>query len=149
MKVIVNIDVPDLARAVAFYAAALGLEPGRTMDGDVAELLGASTAIYLLKNPAGSHPVPAHPGVRHYARHWTPLHLDFVVDDVTEAAQRALAAGAIQESGCVEWRGSKCITFSDPFGNGFCVIEFAGETYAADSADDSADDRHRLPAAWR
>jgi hypothetical protein len=25
--------------------------------------------------------------------------------------------------------GSKCITFSDPFGHGFCLIEFAGDTY--------------------
>ncbi len=27
------------------------------------------------------------------------------------------------------WMGSKCITFSDPFGHGFCLIEFAGDTY--------------------
>ena len=39
------------------------------------------------------------------------------------------AAGGIRESECVEWNGSKCITFSDPFGHGFCLIEFADETY--------------------
>lgn len=142
MKLIVNIDVPDLAQGIAFYGAALGLEAGRTIEGDVAELVGASSVIYLLANPAGSHPVNAHPGGRDYGRHWTPVHVDFVVDDVVAAAQRARAAGAVQESGCVEWRGSKCITFSDPFGNGFCLIEFAGETYAADPAD-RADDRPR------
>ncbi len=128
MRVIVNIDVPDLAPAIDFYSAALGLTLSRTIEDDVAELTGASSVIYLLRNPAGSYPVSALPLVRHYSRHWTPVHMDFVVDDIIRAAQRALDAGAIQESECVEWNDSKCITFSDPFGNGFCVIEFVGET---------------------
>ncbi|MCY1449242.1 Glyoxalase-like domain protein [compost metagenome] len=67
---------------------------------------------------------------RDYSRHWTPVHLDFVVDDLAAATQRALNAGARQESGCVDWRGSKCISFADPFGHGFCLIEFAGATYS-------------------
>ena len=134
MRVIVNIDVPDLAPAIEFYSAALGLKLSRSIEGDVAELTGASCVIYLLQNPAGSHPVSTLSVVRHYARHWTPVHMDFVVDDVRQAAQRALNAGAIQESECVEWNGSKCITFSDPFGNGFCVIEFEGDTYGAGEA---------------
>jgi hypothetical protein len=57
--------------------------------------------------------------------------MDFVVDDVHQAAQRATDAGAERESECIEWHGSKCITFSDPFGHGFCLIEFAGDTYAS------------------
>jgi len=134
MRVIVNIDVPALEPAIAFYGAALGLRLQRVIDGDVAELAGASTMIYLLRNPAGSAPVKALPAVRDYARHWTPVHMDFVVDDVFEAAKRALDAGATQESEWVEWRGSRCITFSDPFGHGFCLIEFADETYASDDA---------------
>lgn len=56
------------------------------------------------------------------------MHLDVVVTDVQEAAKRAIGAGAKQESECIEWRGSKCITFWDPFGHGFC-LEFAAETY--------------------
>lgn len=131
MRVIVNIDVPDLAPAINFYSAALGLKLNRIIDEDVAELIGASSVIYLLRNPAGSNPVSTLPLVRDYSRHWTPVHMDFVVDDVTKTAQRALAAGATQESECIEWHGSKCITFSDPFGSGFCIIEFAGETYSA------------------
>ncbi|HEY6610582.1 MAG TPA: VOC family protein [Pseudomonas sp.] len=134
MRAIVNIDVPDLAPAIDFYSAALGLRLNRTIAEDVAELSGASSVIYLLRNPAGSHPVRTLPLERHYSRHWTPVHLDFVVDDLGEAAQRALAAGAIQESECVEWNGSKCITFADPFGHGFCLIEFAGDTYASGDA---------------
>jgi predicted enzyme related to lactoylglutathione lyase len=130
MKVIVNIDVPELSRGIEFYTTALGLQLSRTLDDDVAELKGASSIIYLLEHGDGSRPVHAAPIVRSYSRHWTPVHLDFVVDDVTEAARRATHAGAIQQSDCVQWRGSKCITFADPFGNGFCLIEFAAETYA-------------------
>lgn len=134
MKAIVNIDVPELAPAIDFYSSALGLRLSRILDADVAELTGASCAIYLLCHAAGSRPVASLPLQRHYSRHWTPVHLDFVVDDLAAAARRALAAGAVQESACVEWRGSKCISFADPFGHGFCLIEFVGETYALDSA---------------
>jgi len=126
---IVNIDVPELAPAMEFYRAALGLNPGRILDDDMAELAGASSVIYLLANDAGSAPGSSIPGKRVYSRHWTPVHIDFVVDDVAAAADRALKAGARQESECVEWKGSKCITFSDPFGHGFCLIEFAADTY--------------------
>ena len=129
MRTIINIDVPDLAPAIDFYRAALGLELKRVLDGDTAELGGASSTLYLLQKPAGSSPKKDVGEERRYARHWTPVHVDFVVDDVEAAANRALAAGARQESGCVEWRGSKCITFSDPFGHGFCLIEFEGGGY--------------------
>lgn len=46
------------------------------------------------------------------------------------AAKIAESAGAARESDCVEWRGSKCITFSDPFGHGFCLIELTDGTYS-------------------
>jgi len=129
MRIIVNIDVPDLAPAIEFYCAALGLQLNRIIEDDIAELGGASTHIYLLQNPAGPDVTNARLVTRHYDRHWTPVHMDFVVDNIKTATQRALAAGAIQESKCVTWRGSKCITFSDPFGHGFCLIEFEAGTY--------------------
>jgi uncharacterized glyoxalase superfamily protein PhnB len=134
MRLIVNIDVPELAPAIGFYTTALELTLNRLLDDDVAELTGASSVIYLLRNPAGSPPVGTKSLVRDYARHWTPVHMDFVVDDVAKAAQRAMNAGAIRESECVEWNGSKCITFSDPFGHGFCLIEFEGGTYGPGDA---------------
>lgn len=127
---VINIDVPELSSAIAFYCAALGLEHSRTLDDDVAELKGASSTIYLLQKPSGSNSSGAVSAARRYSRHWTPVHIDFVVENIEVAAKRALGAGAIRESECVEWRGSKCITFSDPFGHGFCLIEFAGETYS-------------------
>ncbi|HZF31597.1 MAG TPA: VOC family protein [Gammaproteobacteria bacterium] len=129
MRILVDIDVPDLDPAIAFYREALGLRLSRLLDDDVAELSGASSTIYLLRKPAGSAPAKSSAAARDYARHWTPVHLDFVVDDLAAAERRAVGAGARRESECIEWKGSKCITFSDPFGHGFCLIKFASQTY--------------------
>ncbi len=52
MKIIINIDVPELAPAIRFYTAALGLTHSRTLDDDVAELTGASATLYLLQKDA-------------------------------------------------------------------------------------------------
>ena len=134
MRVNINIDVPELAPAIAFYTAALGLVHSRTLDDDVAELTGASATLYLLRKdpgtPAVTKPPVGHDPRRDFGRHWTPVHFDLVVPDVDAAAARALAAGAKQETGHVDWRGSRCITFGDPFGHGFCFIQFdRGGTY--------------------
>lgn len=129
MRIIINIDVPELAPAISFYSQALRLSLNRIIDNDVAELSGASTSIYLLANDAGSAPTETHTAARSYTRHWTPVHIDFVVDDIVQASARAIAAGAKCESESVDWKGSTCMTFSDPFGHGFCLIEFAKGTY--------------------
>lgn len=134
MRVIVNIDVPELAPAIAFYTSALGLSLSRVIEDDVAELFGASSIIYLLQKPPGSPAATCIAQGRDYARHWTPVHMDFVVHDVDAAAQRAIDAGAMRESECIEWNGSRCITFSDPFGHGFCLIEFENQTYGPGDA---------------
>jgi predicted enzyme related to lactoylglutathione lyase len=129
-RIIVNIDVPELAPAIAFYTAALGLTHSRTLDDDVAELTGASSTLYLLRKPAGSAAVQSPPIGRDFTRHWTPVHFDVVVDDVDAAARRAIAAGARPETGHVDWKGSRCVSFADPFGHGFCFIQFERGTYA-------------------
>ena len=95
----------------------------------MAELVGASSVIYLLQNAAGSSPGAAIPSVRDYGRHWTPVHMDFVVEDLAAAVKRAVAAGAVRQSDQVHWKGSRCVTFADPFGHGFCLISFEGESY--------------------
>jgi predicted enzyme related to lactoylglutathione lyase len=129
MNIIINIDVPDLARAIDFYTRALGLTHSRTLDDDVAELRGASSTIYLLCKPGGSSAVSSPPVTRDFSRHWTPVHFDLVVDDVDAAAARARAAGATPETGHIDWRGSRCLSFGDPFGHGFCFIQFERGTY--------------------
>jgi catechol 2,3-dioxygenase-like lactoylglutathione lyase family enzyme len=91
---LVNIDVDDLEKAIAFYTSAFGLKVGRRFGRDAAELLGRSAPLYLLAQPAGSRATASTGQPRDYARHWTSVHLDFVVGDVDVAVERAAAAGA-------------------------------------------------------
>lgn len=132
---IVNIDVDDLERAIAFYTRAFELTVGRSFgDGAIGvELVGSSTPIYVLVKAAGTRPAPgARPALaRDYDRHWTPVHLDFLVEDIRAAAARVEAAGARRESE-VETHGYGLFAqFADPFGNGFCLIQFVGGGYDA------------------
>jgi uncharacterized glyoxalase superfamily protein PhnB len=127
-SIVVNVDVPELKPAIEFYVAAVGAKVARLLDDDVAELRYGSSLLCLLMKPSGSAATPTGHR-RELARHWTPVHVDFVVDDIDAAVTRAVAAGAKRESECIEWRGSKCVTLSDPFGHGFCLIEFSGDGY--------------------
>ena len=129
MDLMVNIDVPDLQRAEAFYTAAFGLRPGRRIGDGVLELLGAPVPIYLLQKAAGSSPVPGGTQVRDYRRHWCPVHLDLVVPDIAVAVRQALAAGAVQEQPVTAASWGKLAMFSDPYGHGFCLVEFLGRGY--------------------
>ncbi|WP_157270976.1 VOC family protein [Azohydromonas aeria] len=131
MQLLVNIDVPDLAQAEAFYVAALGLVPGRRLGPDVLELLGASSPLYLLRKAAGTSPSPAAAQRRGYARHWSPVHLDFVVEDIEAAARRAEGAGATPEQPVTDFAWGRLATFADPFGHGFCLVQFTGRGYDA------------------
>ena len=130
MKLLVNIDVDDLDKATAFYCDGLGLKVGRHF-GDWLELVGASAPIYLLPKKAGSAVSPASRGTRDYARHWTPVHLDFVVDDIETAIARARAAGASLEQEAREHAYGRLALLADPFGNGFCLLQFTGRGYDA------------------
>ncbi|MBN5031252.1 VOC family protein [Stenotrophomonas maltophilia] len=127
---IVNLDVPDLAAAEAFYTTAFGLRIGRRLGSGAAELLGGPTPLYLLQNEAGSA-ATEDGDVRDYERHWTPLHLDWVVDDIEAALARAVAAGATLEQPVRERRWGCIAVLADPFGHGFCLIQFSGEGYDA------------------
>lgn len=132
MQMLVNIDVDNIEQAIHFYQAALGLRLGRRLfDGSVAEMLGASSSIHLLVKPSGS-PTPAQASsVRDYRRHWTPIHLDFEVEDVPAAVQRAVGAGAKLEGEIQSFVWGRLATLSDPFGHGFCVLEFTDRGYEA------------------
>jgi uncharacterized glyoxalase superfamily protein PhnB len=92
-------------------------------------MTGASSTIQLLLKPAGSSPYPSAAVRRDYDRHWTPVHLDFTVDDITAAVQRAVTAGALLEGGIQSYRWGHLATLSDPFGHGFCLLQFTGQGY--------------------
>jgi hypothetical protein len=61
----------------------------------------------------------ADPRRRKYERHWTPVHLDFHVDDL----HAALGAGREQVFEHVD-HGSAALC-TDPFGHGFCLLQRA------------------------
>jgi predicted enzyme related to lactoylglutathione lyase len=127
MDLLINIDVPNLAEGVAFYTRAFGLDVTRRLGAEVAELSGLPARLYLLQKPGGS--VGAGADRRRYDRHWTPVHIDVVVDDIDVAVHRAVAAGAHAETDIRVNPWGKIAIFSDPFGHGFCLIEFLGRGY--------------------
>ena len=129
IRTLVNIDVEKLAKAEAFYREAFGLTVGRRFGDSGVELLGATSPIYLLEKAAGSAASAATTQRREYARHWTPVHLDFVVDDVATAVDRAARAGATREGEIRTHQWGRIALMADPFGNGFCLIEFLNRGY--------------------
>jgi len=128
---LLNIDVPDIEAGITFYTAALGLKLGRRFDEDFVELVGRSAPIYLLRKDAGSPIGPNGGDTRRYTRHWSPIHPDFVVEDMATAIGRATAAGAVQEGEICDAPYGRLAMFADPFGHGFCLIEFNREGYDA------------------
>lgn len=129
LTLLANIDVDDLERGVEFYCAALELRVGRRLGPSAVELLGASSAIYLLEKNAGTRATPESMQTRDYARHWTPVHLDFVVPEIEAAVARARNAGAKLEGDVRTHDWGRIAEMSDPFGHGFCLIEFVGRGY--------------------
>jgi predicted enzyme related to lactoylglutathione lyase len=126
----VCIDVDDLDRAVAFYGRALGLSPGRRLGDAWVEMLGAPCPIDLLARPPGTAALPTGTrALRDYERHWTPLHLDVVVDDLDAAVRRATEAGAQLERAPEAKSWGRIALLADPFGHGFCLLEFSGRGY--------------------
>jgi predicted enzyme related to lactoylglutathione lyase len=128
LEILVNVDVPDLDMGIRFYEQALGLRLGRKLfSGRVAELIGCGSRICLLEKAPGS--VTAGTMQRDYRRHWTPVHLDFVVEDIHAAVARAVNAGAKLESGPETFAWGRLAALSDPFGHGLCLLQWTGRGY--------------------
>jgi uncharacterized glyoxalase superfamily protein PhnB len=129
-QLIVNIDAPDQDEAERFYAAAFGFEPVRRLfGGRIAEMRFAGVLFHILGKPGGAafENGPA----RAYARHWTPLHLDLVVDDIDAALARALKAGAVLERPLARYDWGAIAGLADPFGHGWCLIALTPAGYDA------------------
>lgn len=126
----VNVDVPDLEEGIRFYTT-FGLTLSRRLGPDFAELLGGGVPIYLICQQAGTAPLPGKTAVRDYGRHWTPVHLDFVVSDLEAAVARALGAGAVLEAPVSQHPWGRMALLADPFGNGVCLLELSERGYDA------------------
>jgi catechol 2,3-dioxygenase-like lactoylglutathione lyase family enzyme len=122
MKYTVTIDVPQLEEGLRFYRDGLGFSEIARPVATYAVLKCGHSQIGLIEKPAGSKPAADADDVRRYERHWTPVHIDFHVDDFDAFLAKAVNAGAKCERK-FEISGRPPIAFcSDPFGNGFCVV---------------------------
>jgi predicted enzyme related to lactoylglutathione lyase len=123
ISVSVSVDVPDMGDGVRFYSDAFGFaRVAEPIPGVVVLRAGASEIVLLEKAP-GTRPAPGTQDTRHYGRHWTPVHMDFHVDELKPALAKAIAAGAKQEQLFDNPKYPAVAFCSDPFGHGFCLIE--------------------------
>jgi predicted enzyme related to lactoylglutathione lyase len=123
ISVSISIDVPDLAKGVRFYGDAFGFSKvAEPVPGVVVLKAGAAT-ITLLEKREQTKPSPHTHDVRHYDRHWTPVHLDIHVDDLKAALDQAVRAGAVKEQFFENPEHGSAAFCADPFGNGFCLLE--------------------------
>ncbi len=115
-KYSISIDVPDFAAGLAFYRDALGLvEVARPVAAYVILKCGDAT-IGLIEKQPGTKPAKGSDDVRRYERHWTPVHIDFHLDDFDGTLARVLKAGAICEQTFAGGSFPPTAFCSDPFG---------------------------------
>jgi len=129
MDLLVNLDVDDIEEAVRFYSSVFGLKVGRRFGAHGVEMLGSSAPIYLIVKSPGTPASDTISQGRNYQRHWTPVHLDFVVDEIKSAVERAISAGARLEQPILTHKWGKLALMADPFGHGFCFVQFLGRGY--------------------
>jgi predicted enzyme related to lactoylglutathione lyase len=123
MTVSISIDVPSIAQGVAFYCAAFGFTTKSEPVPGVAVLHGVNIELCLLERPAGSRPSPETMDRRRFERHWTPVHLDFHVDDLHASLRQVEALGGKREQVFEDPEHGSAAFCSDPFGHGFCLLE--------------------------
>jgi predicted enzyme related to lactoylglutathione lyase len=123
ISVSISIDVPSIDEGLRFYGAAFGFAKVSEPYPGVVVVRAGDAQLLLLAKTSGSAPCPHVDAKRDYDRHWTPVHVDFHVDEFKATLAKALAAGAKQEQ-LFEIPGRPAVAFcSDPFGHGFCLIE--------------------------
>ena len=123
ISVSVSVDVPNLADGVRFFSEAFGFEKTSEPIPGVVVLRAGENEICLLEKAPGTKESSCTEETRHYQRHWTPVHLDFHVDDLKSTLARAIQAGAKQEQLFENPEHGSVAFCSDPFGHGFCLIE--------------------------
>jgi predicted enzyme related to lactoylglutathione lyase len=123
------IEVTEVERGLDFYCGGLGLAPKRRYGPSWVELEGANVPIFLLGNRPAMADLGSKEAPRSYERHWTPVHLDFIVEDIEEMVGRLLARGATLDRPPAEREYGRIAWMADPFGNGFDLIEFSGPGY--------------------
>lgn len=123
------IDVSSIERGIDFYCNGLGLSVKRKLSPTWVELDGADIPIFLLAPKSMEVDLGTRRAQRTWDRHWTPVHLDFVVANVADAVDRAVNQGGSLKGEIKEREYGRIVNMADPFGNGFDLIEFSGDGY--------------------
>jgi len=120
MEFSICIDVDDVDRAVEFYGRGLGLTVVEH-ESDWAQVKLGDQTFWIMKIPAGTQGKIS----RDYRRHWTPVHLDFTVEDIYEAVKRAVDAGGQLEGEIQHGPKGQLANLVDPSGNGVDLFSSA------------------------
>ncbi len=123
------IEVAELERGINFYCEGLGLSLKRRLGPSWVELDRANLPIFLLCDRPAMADLGGKRVRRSFARHWTPVHLDFVVSDLDLAVTRLTGLGATLDRPVQHREYGRMANMADPFGNGFDLIEFSGAGY--------------------
>jgi predicted enzyme related to lactoylglutathione lyase len=118
VKFDICIDVDDVGKAVEFYREALGLSVLK-VEPDWAQIKTGEQTFWIMKAPSGLKGSI----LRDYRRHWTPIHLDFVVADIEQAVKRVIQAGGRLEGEIRRSASGALANVSDPAGNGVDLVQ--------------------------
>lgn len=121
-KISVCIDISEMKKGIKFYTEALGCQLIKEGD-EYTELSFDGLKMYLIARENGTNPLITGEAVRNYERHWTPIHLDFHVSNIDQCISSIIELGGVKEGESSGDWGSAAFC-ADPFGNGFCVMEY-------------------------
>ena len=122
MNYSIPIDVPTLDEGLKFYRDAMGLHEVARPIANYSILKCGDSTIGLMAKQAGTRPAKGSEDVRRYERHWTPVHIDFHVENFAQVLASIIDAGATCEQKFEGGDRPPTAFCSDPFGNGFCII---------------------------
>ena len=123
------VEVTEAARGIEFYCDGLGLTLKRRLSPRWIELAGANVPIFLLADRPALADLGTRKVARSFERHWTPVHLDFIVTDLDAMVSRLTAMGGSLDREIKVREYGRIANMADPFGNGFDLIEFSGSGY--------------------
>jgi predicted enzyme related to lactoylglutathione lyase len=125
------VEVTEAARGIEFYCEGLGLTLKRRLSPRWIELAGANLPIFLLADRPAVADLGSAKAARNFERHWTPVHLDFIVRNLDRMVARLTRLGGSLDREIKTREYGRIANMADPFGNGFDLIEFSGSGYDA------------------
>lgn len=129
IKIHAYIEVTTAEAGIAFYCDGLGLTVRRRYSPGWIELGGANMPVFLLADRPSTVDLGDRMAARDYERHWTPVHLDFIVEDLDAMLERLTERGGRLDRAVKRRDYGRIANMADPFGNGFDLIEFTGGGY--------------------